>query len=48
MNGCTPGCKRSHYCGDGSTDPSEQCDLGAEVNGTDGVRCRKDCSFIVD
>ena len=48
MNGCTPGCKRSHYCGDGSTDPGEQCDLGTEVNGTDGVRCRKDCSFIVD
>jgi fibro-slime domain-containing protein len=48
MNGCTPGCKRSHYCGDGSTDPSEQCDLGEGVNGTDGVRCRKDCTFIVD
>jgi fibro-slime domain-containing protein len=45
-NGCTIGCTKPHYCGDGvvDTDRGEQCDLGSE-NG--GKVCLKDCSLAV-
>ena len=31
-SGCTPACKRAHYCGDGIVDPGEICDFGAGNN----------------
>ena len=32
QDGCTPGCKRPHYCGDAVVDEAEgeQCDLGPQ------------------
>jgi fibro-slime domain-containing protein len=43
-NGCTVGCTKPHYCGDGKVDTAngEQCDLGSENGGT---LCGKDCKL---
>jgi len=51
-SGCTFGCTKPHYCGDGIVDTNlgEQCDLGNQ-NGVpvDGygpcVLCRTDCTI---
>jgi fibro-slime domain-containing protein len=42
--GCTPACKFPHYCGDANVDaPTEQCDQGETINGTDNSLCTKGC-----
>jgi fibro-slime domain-containing protein len=47
-NGCGPGCRKPHYCGDGIIDTAfgEGCDDGAG-NGAPGSWCRTDCILIV-
>ncbi len=46
-DGCTPGCKKPRYCGDGHVDSSEgeQCDLGA-YNGMPDQKCDTNCHII--
>ena len=48
-DGCAPGCKFPHFCGDGNVDEAEneQCDLGM-ANGTVGAPCTVDCKVCVD
>jgi len=49
--GCTIGCTRPHYCGDGfvDSDYGEMCDLGPGGNGTPGSYCSPNCIiYIVD
>ena len=48
-SGCTPGCKKPHYCGDGIVDANEgeQCDLGAN-NGATGSCCNAKCQASID
>jgi cysteine-rich repeat protein len=55
--GCTLGCLKPHFCGDGIPDPGEACDLGdkngkkldKDKNITDGpdgtLFCKEDCSI---
>jgi hypothetical protein len=49
QDGCAPGCKRPHFCGDAKVDEAEneQCDLGL-ANGMTGSPCTKDCKVCVD
>ena len=44
VGGCTSGCTRAHYCGDGVVDAAygEMCDFGA-ANGTFDVNCDLNC-----
>jgi hypothetical protein len=46
--GCTVGCTKTHFCGDGVLDVNlgEQCDLG-NSNGQPGQLCDSTCSYIV-
>jgi len=46
-NGCTVGCTKPHYCGDGIVDASlnEDCDLGAN-NGQPGFACSSTCKVV--
>jgi len=44
-----PSCKRSHYCGDGKTDPGEACDLGAQNNDDPQLSgCAPQCYVLLD
>ena len=45
-DGCTVGCTKPHFCGDGivDTDRGEQCDLG-DANG--GTSCGSDCKLPI-
>jgi hypothetical protein len=45
--GCTPGCRKPHFCGDGIADieHGEQCDLG-DLNGGFEQRCGVDCQIV--
>jgi hypothetical protein len=45
--GCTFGCTKPHYCGDGIVDTNlgEQCDLGAN-NGQKGQPCDTQCQIV--
>jgi cysteine-rich repeat protein len=47
-DGCTLGCMKPHFCGDGFVDPSlgETCDLGA-ANGQPGQTCDINCHSAV-
>jgi hypothetical protein len=47
-DGCAPGCKFPHYCGDAMLDEAEgeQCDLGPE-NGP-GKPCDANCHVCID
>ena len=44
MDGCAPGCKFPHFCGDAIVDEAEgeQCDLGP-TNGMSMAPCSIDC-----
>ncbi|HEY5284359.1 MAG TPA: DUF4215 domain-containing protein, partial [Polyangia bacterium] len=44
-DGCSVGCLKPHYCGDGIVDSGEECDLGSN-NGGDGQPCSTSCNFI--
>jgi hypothetical protein len=48
-DGCAPGCKLPHFCGDAVLDDAEgeQCDLGP-TNGMPGAPCTVDCKICVD
>jgi len=47
-SGCTIGCTKPHYCGDGIVDTNlgEQCDLGAN-NGQPGQPCDSQCNYVI-
>ena len=47
-DGCTLGCLKPHFCGDGFVDPSlgETCDLGA-TNGLPGQICDINCHSAI-
>lgn len=47
-DGCAPGCKKPHRCGDGIVDANfgEACDLG-DKNGAAGSYCTADCKVII-
>jgi cysteine-rich repeat protein len=46
-DGCSIGCTKPHYCGDGVVDASldEECDLGAS-NGRPGFTCSSTCRVV--
>ncbi len=46
-DGCTVGCTKPPYCGDGNVDASlgEECDLGAS-NGQTGATCSATCKVV--
>jgi hypothetical protein len=46
-DGCTVGCTKPPYCGDGVVDASldEECDLGAS-NGQPGATCSTTCRVV--
>jgi cysteine-rich repeat protein len=56
-DGCTIGCLKPHFCGDGNVDTGEDCDLGdrngkkldSDLNLSDSsdalIRCNTDCSI---
>jgi hypothetical protein len=48
-DGCAPGCKFPHFCGDAMVDEAEgeQCDLGPN-NGGAGMACDELCHIRVD
>jgi len=47
QDGCTLGCTKPHYCGDGIVDAKlgEECDLGSN-NGGDKQPCDKTCKWV--
>ena len=47
QGGCTLLCTVPHFCGDGSVDHGEECDLGTN-NGGKGQPCDKSCKFLVN
>ncbi len=49
MDGCAPGCKYPHFCGDAVVDEAEgeQCDLGPN-NGMPMQPCSIDCKVCID
>jgi hypothetical protein len=48
MDGCGPGCKYPHYCGDSIVDESdgEQCDFGPN-NGMVSSPCSAQCKIYL-
>jgi cysteine-rich repeat protein len=46
--GCTPTCRRAHYCGDANVDSNyrEECDQGP-ANGSPGSACTATCKLII-
>jgi fibro-slime domain-containing protein len=48
-DGCAPGCKKPHFCGDGIVDSGhgEACDYGVDVNGKQGSTCDANCRAII-